>query len=492
MDSSLDSEISEKPEEPTLKEKTAKGFFWGGISNGVQQLLGIVFGIYLARTLNADDYGLVGMLSIFLAIANIIINSGFSIALTNNLEAKHKDYNAVFWFSFCVGLIIYIILYFCSPLIATFYDRSELINLSRVVFINFFFSGIAVAPYTVMFKKLMVKQLALIDIASISLSGIIGVSLTMFGFTYWALAIQSVVYAVSGACLRYIFSPWKPTLTIDFSPLKKMFPFSFNLLLTSLFQQIHANFFSVLLGKFYNATQLGYYYQGNKWMSMGNQLITGMVNMVAQPVIVQVNNDKERQLRIFRKMIRFAAFVAFPAFAGLAFVAYEFIIVTIGEKWLPSVTYLQILCIWGSIAPFILLYSQLLLSHSKSSIYLKGNIIIGSFQMVIIFILFMLKFPINYLVVFFVISYCFSLFYWHYFVNKIISIKILDLFKDIAPYISVTLISILITHIMLSKVDNIYILLIGKVLITIILYIAILWFSKSVILRESIKMVIKK
>ena len=125
--------------EQSLKDKTAKGLFWGGVSNGVQQLLGMLFGIYLARTLNAEDYGLVGMLAIFSGIASTIINSGFSVALTNKLDATHKDYNAVFWFSFVVSICLYIVLFFSAPLIASFYDRQELVNLSRVIFASFCF-----------------------------------------------------------------------------------------------------------------------------------------------------------------------------------------------------------------------------------------------------------------------------------------------------------------------------------------------------------------
>ena len=124
--------------EQTLREKTAKGLFWGGISNGVQQVLALGFGVYLARVLNAEDYGLVGMLAIFSGIASSIINSGFTVALTNKQDATHKDYNAAFWFMFFVGLLLYVILFFCAPLIARFYGRPELTSLSRVLFISFF------------------------------------------------------------------------------------------------------------------------------------------------------------------------------------------------------------------------------------------------------------------------------------------------------------------------------------------------------------------
>lgn len=478
--------------EQTLEEKTAKGLFWGGISSGVQQLLGMLFGIYLARVLNAEDYGLVGMLAIFSGIAGTIINSGFSVALTNKQDVTHKDYNAVFWFTFFIGLGLYVVLFFSAPFIAKFYGRPELVSLSRVLFISFFFSGMAIVPYTVMFKQLMVKKQAKIDITAMLMSGIVGVSLAMNGLAYWALAWQSVTYLVTGALLRCVISPWRPTLELDFTPLKSMLSFSVKMFLTSAFQQINGNIFSVLLGKFYSATQLGYYSQGNKWMGMGNQFIVGMINMVAQPVIVQVNNDKERQLNIFRKMIRFSAFVAFPAFLGLAFIAKEFILITIGEKWLPSVSLLQILCIWGITSPFVILYTQLIIAHGKSNIYLWGNIITGLLQFVVLIILYYLKMDIIYLVIGYVISYFCSLFYWHYTCTKFIDLKLSQILRDVSPYLFIAITAIVVTSGLVLPINNMYLLLVIKIISTACLYISILWLCDSCMLKESFKLLKRK
>ena len=219
--------------EQSLKDKTAKGLFWGGVSNGVQQLLGMLFGIYLARTLNAEDYGLVGMLAIFSGIASTIINSGFSVALTNKLDATHKDYNAVFWFSFVVSICLYIVLFFSAPLIASFYDRQELVNLSRVIFASFLFSGMAIVPHVILFKQLQVKMQAKIDVFALFLSGMCGVLLAFNGFAYWALAIQSTVYVASASLLKWMVVSWRPSLDFSIEPLKEMFPFSVKLFLAN-------------------------------------------------------------------------------------------------------------------------------------------------------------------------------------------------------------------------------------------------------------------
>ena len=331
--------------EETLKDKTAKGLFWGGISTFFQQIIGMVFGIVIARILSPDDYGLVAMLAIFSAIANTIMDSGFTTALINKKTIRHEDYNAVFWFSAFCGIVIYMILFLAAPLIAQFYNKPVLLNLSRVLFLSFLISSFGIAHNAILFKKLKVKQRGIIDVVAVSVSGGVGLIFALLGFAYWGLAIQLVSQCLVATLLRWYFSGWRPTLSFDLSPIKEMFGFSSKILFNNILGQVNMNIFSVLLGKFYTDTDTGYYSQGNKWMVLGNMTISNMIQGVAQPVLVEVADDKERQKKVFRKMLRFGAFISFPVLLGLAFVAKEFILLTVGEKWLNSVPYLQILTI---------------------------------------------------------------------------------------------------------------------------------------------------
>ena len=470
--------------ETSLKEKTARGLFWGGISNGTQQVLGVVFGVFLARILSADDYGLIGMLAIFTGIANAVINSGFTAALTNKPDASHRDYNAVFWFSFFVGLALYIILFLSAPLIAGFFKRPELTNLSRVLFISFFFSGLATPSYTILYKRLMVKQQALIDITALAASGVTGVTLAALGFAYWSIALQTVTYVTLSSCLRCIAARWRPTLQLDFSPLKEFFSFSFKIFLTHIFMQIQNNFFSVLIGKFYNAAQLGYYWQGYNWMLKGNQVITGMIGQVAQPVIVQVKDDRERQLNVFRKMIRFTAFISFPAFLGLAFIAKEFIVIAIGDRWLPSVPYLQLFCFWAIACCIGIVYIYLLLAHGKSGLYMKLNLITALLQLLVVVCMYPLGlFP---MVIGYVAIYAAALLIWQYYAKKLIRFRFGDFIKDIFPYFIISSGCIAVARIATLSVENPYALLLLKVSITALLYIVLMKVSNAVIFRELI------
>ncbi|MDR0863514.1 MAG: lipopolysaccharide biosynthesis protein [Candidatus Symbiothrix sp.] len=476
--------------ESTLKQKTANGLFWGGINNVLQLLIQVAFGIYMARMLDADDYGLVGMLAIFNGIAMMIINSGFSVALTNKQDADTKDYNAVFWFTVFVGLFLYIILFFSAPLIGEFFKRPELTNLSRVLFISFLLAGIGTVPYTVMFKKLMIKQQAIIDITAWIVALSVGIILAVKGFAYWALATQTVIQVSLSAILRFIIAPWKPTFTLNFWPLKSMLPFSVKLFLTNIFTQINTNVFSVIFGKFYSAEQVGFYNQGQKWTWMGNQVIAGMIGYVTQPILVQVNKDKDRQVKVLRKLIRFGAFVSFPLMLGLAFVGKEFILIAIGEKWLPSVPFLQLFCIWGAVGFLSTLYTNLIYANGKSNLYMYGTIITGLLQLIVVASMY--RFGVFPMVIGYISMYFIGLGIWQYYIHRLIELRLRDVLRDILPYLVITLGSFFAAWLLTKNIVNLYWLITAKIVISGVLYILVLRLSNSVILKESINFLLKR
>jgi O-antigen/teichoic acid export membrane protein len=476
--------------ETTLKQKTAKGLFWGGFSSAMQQIIGLGFGIYFARMLNADDYGMVGLLSIFSGIAGTLINSGFSTALINKRDAAHKDYNAVFWFSAFVSLFLYLILFFGAPLIARFFEEPELVKLSRVLFLSLLFGGIGMVPYTVMFKQLKIRQMAIIEIVSLFIGCLTGMILVISGFTYWAIAVQSLIYISLASVLRMIVARWRPDFHFDFSPLKEMFPFSVKLLFTGIFSQINTNVFSVLLGKFYTKTDVGNYAQGQKWMGMGHAFISTMINYVTQPVLAQINEERERQAKVLRKLIRFGAFVSFPLMLGLAFTGREFIVIAIGEKWLPAVPFLQLFCIWGAAGFLWALYTNLIFTQGKSNVYMYVSITVGLLQLATIFAMY--PFGIFPMVAGYVFMYFIGLLIWHYFANKLIGLRFRNVLSDTLPYLCITLICFGITWLITRNIQNIYLLFTSKIIIAAILYVVILKISNSVIFRESIEFLTKR
>ena len=476
--------------EQSLKDKTAKGLLWGGISNGTQQLLNLFFGIFLARLLTPNDYGMVGMLTIFSMIAGSIQESGFISALINKKDIKHEDYNAVFWFSILTSLCLYTILFFCAPLIARFFHQPELTTLARYSFIGFVVSSTGIAHSAYLYKNLVVKQRAFLNMIALTLSGIVGVTLAYNGYSYWGIATQSITY-ISTIMFGYWFiSPWRPSFHLNFTPLKGMITFSSKILATNIFIHLNNNIFSIILGKFYSEKEVGYYNQANKWNFMGYSLISGMINSIAQPVLTQVADDKERQLRIFRKMMRFTAFVTFPAMLGLSLIAPELITIAITDKWRKSAQMLQILCISGAFIPITNLCSNLLISKGKSNIYMWNAIALGLLQLLVMYLIH--PYGIQTMIITYVCINISWLMVWHHFVHKEIHYKSTDLLMDIFPYLFISASVMIATHYLTSSLTDIYLQFVCKIITAGILYVLIMWISQAEMLKESLNYLKRK
>lgn len=361
----------------SLKEKTARGLLWGGLSNGVQQILNLVFGIFLARMLTPADYGMVGMLSVFTVIATALQESGFTAALVNKRETRHEDYNAVFWFSIGMSFCLYILLFVSAPLIADFYHKPELTPLARYLFLGFVLSGMGTAHSAWLFKHLMVKQRTISQITALVISGCVGMTMAYNGFSYWSIATQNLVYVTVTTLFYWYFASWTPSINVNLRPLRNMLGFSSRILVTNMFSHVNYNMFSIILGRYYPTRDVGFYDQAYKWSSMGGLFILGMINSVAQPVLAEVANDRKRQQHIFRKLMIFTIAVSFPLMLGIGLMAEELVNLFLTDKWTGTIPLLRLLCISGAFVPITNLYQQLLISRGRSDLYMWGVIIEG-------------------------------------------------------------------------------------------------------------------
>ena len=474
----------------SLKQKTARGLFWGLVNNGTMQFLNLLFGICLGRLLSPDDYGMVGMLTVFSLIAGSLQESGFTAALANKKEIRHEDYNAVFWFSIGVSFLLYWILFFCAPWIADFYHQPELIPLGRYAFLGFFISSLGIVPAAYIFRNLMVKQKAIATALGLVVSGIAGITLAYCGFSYWGLATQSLLYVAVLNLYLWMVCPWRPTLAFNFHPVREMFGFSSKLLLTNIFTTINNNIFSILLGRFYSEKEVGQFNQASKWNYMGHTLITGMVNSVAQPMFVRIADDSDRQVRAFRKMLRFTSFIAFPAMFGLAFVAPELIVIAITDKWLTSARLLQILAIGGAFLPIAGLYTNLLISKGKSNIYLYGTVVLGVIQWILMLLL--SPYGLFLMVSVYVGVNILWLLVWQYFVHRELPVSLFQALKDILPFAGIAAGVMGVTYYITLPIGNIYMLALAKILLAAALYTGIMWVSKSVTFRECLDFLMKR
>lgn len=473
-----------------LKEKTAKGLFWGGLSSTLQQLLGLVIGIVLARILSPGDYGMVAMLMVFSLIAACLQEGGFGAALAIRKKVTAADYNAVFWFSILISGVMYLILFFAAPLIAEFNKTPELTPLARYAFLGFVISSFGTAHFAYLFRNMMVKQRTIASFTGSILSGIIGILLALNGYAYWGLITQDLCYKFITMSFFWYFSKWRPSFRVDLRPIREMFGFSSKMLLTNVLNNVNNQLLQSVLGHFYPVKLVGYYSQANKWNTMGYSMVGGMVNSIAQPVLAGVSEEKDRQRRVFRKMLRFTAFLSFPAMLGLALIAPEFIVLAIKEKWVACVPYLQLLCIAGAFIPLSQLYSNLLVSRGKSTIYLISTAAMIVLQLIAVIVFHSSGIQsLLYAIVLFNIGW---LFVWHRLASREINLCLGDIIRDLFPFITVALLSVGVAYGFSMLTDILWVRLLVKILVVLVTYPVLLYLLGAVVLRECLEFLFAK
>lgn len=488
-----------------LKDKMANGLLWGALNNGGMQLLNIIFGIVIARRVDPGDFGLMAMLTVFSSIAANLQESGFISALINRKNASKQDFNSVFWFNISVSAIVYIILWFCAPLIALYNHQPILTSLARYAFIGFFLASFSIVPRSQLMKELRVKEQTIVSLTALLISGTVGIIMAVCGMAYWGLATQSIVFVTMVSILSWYFTGWKPSLSFSFKPIKEMFGFSVKMLVTSIVNNLNKYAFETLMGRYYPKSDIGQYSQANKWNQMGSSLITGMVQGVAQPMFVAIRDDsssitdlQERYQRAFRKMLRFICFIAFPAMFGLALVAPELIVITVTDKYLESARLMQILCIGGAFLPIAALYYNFIISRGKSNVYMWNMIaqvllILADLFIVQHFHLVLCGFSgIKLMIVIYIFIIIFWTFIWHLFIWREIHLSIWNALKDIMPFLLIATITMGVTYFCTESIENQYLLLLSRIMIATIVYLTILWLLKAQVMRECIGYLRKK
>ena len=481
----------------SLKEKTAKGLFWGGMNNGVQQLLGLAFGIILGRLLDPSDYGMTAMLAVFSVIANELQSSGFKTGLINMKSPTHEDYNAVFWFNILAGIAIYVVLFFSAPLIADYYHQPKLIPLSRYVFLGFVFSSFGMAQSAYLTKQMQIKQIAQCGMTATLTSSIVSVILAALGFGYWALATQYLLYIAINTLLLWYFSPWRPTLKVTFEPIRRLFPFSFKIMLSAIFTQVNNNIMNLLLGRYYGETNTGHYNQAYQWSSKCFLLVGNMLKQVDQTVLVGLHDERERQLAVLRKMMRFTAFISFPLLFGLGLVSHEFIVLAIGEKWAFSASLLPLLCLCGAFMPLSTLLTDSIISQQRSDIYLWNTLALGIIQIVLMVSLW--RQGIYVMVIGYTILNIVWMFVWHFFARRLMSYSLIHFLKDMIPFAlaaaGVMVVTYYVTELTVDRLQitddylRLWVLLLSRVVMAALLYYAVMRLSGAVILKECLDFV---
>lgn len=479
----------------SLKQKTAKGLFWGAMNSGSTQILNLIFGIVLGRMLSPEIYSVVAILTIFVAIAGDLQSSGFTQALVNIKRPTDRDYNSVFSFNVVMSVLMYSILFLCAPLIADFYDRPYLTEVSRILFLTFLISSLGIAHGGYMMKNMMNKEMAIIGFVSLIVSGATGITLAFLGKSYWALVWQQIAYISVNLIGKFYFvRDWRPRLSLDFGPVKRMAPFAMNILVTKIVNTISNNILTNIFGKLFPDRLVGNYSQAYKWDTMANSLVGNTVGQIAQAVLVEASpsdsSEGNRELQVFRKMLRFTCFLSMPLMLGFALVANEFILITIGDKWAGCVPLLQVLCISGAFVPLYTMYQNLAMSQGRSDIFMWLNI--GQIVLQILIVMLFYRFSMLIMVCAYSVFMILWLIPWHHFTGRLIRYRWTDAFKDIAPFALSAAFAMAVTYWATNMISNLYILIAIRFVLAAAIYYGIMKMAKVQILKECEQFIFKK
>ena len=456
---------------------------WGGLNSGIQQLVGLAFGIVLGRLLSPSDYGMMAMISIFSLVATALQDSGFRTALTNIEHPKHEDYNSVFWFNIIMASSLYVILFLAAPLIGEYYHTPRVVPLCRYAFLSIVIASLGTAQSAYLFKHLRAKQQAEAGALAVILSSLTGVGMAFAGMAYWSLATQGLVYVGINTLLQWHFSPWRPSIHgITFAPVRRMFRFSCKILATTIMTHVNNNVLNILLGHYFTPRDTGNYNQAYQWNTKCYSLVQSMVAQVAQPVLVSLNGEEGRQKDVFRKMMRFTAFITFPLLFGFGLVAKEFIVIAIGEKWLASAQLIQILCVSGATMPLSTLFSNMIISKGRSGTFFWCTFTLGLVQIATMVLIWPMG--IRSMVIAYTILNTSWLLVWLFFVRRLIGYDYWMFFCDVMPFALAAAGVMGVAYIATMPLSNLIALLISRFIIAVVLYYVVMKIARVKILAE--------
>ena len=361
--------------EETLHQKTVKGAAWSFADNFLSLGISFIVGIILARLLSPEEYGLIGIITIFVNVFNSIVDSGFSNALIRKNDASDTDYNTVFWSNLFVSSIMCLALFLCSEPIAIFFERPELKALTQVMSIIVIINAFAIVQRTLLVKKIDFKTQTKVSLIASITSGVIGVGMAMMGFGVWSLVGQQISRQLFNTVFLWILNKWRPQKLFSWLSFKELFGFGWKLLVSSLINTTWNELYQVVIGKCYNSSTLGLYTRAQQFASLFSSNITTVVQRVSYPALSSIKEDNIHLKAAYQRVIKVTMLVTFTLMLGLAGVADKFVYVLVGEKWMECVPMLQILCFQMMLFPLHAINLNMLQVQGRSDLFLKLEII---------------------------------------------------------------------------------------------------------------------
>ena len=430
----------------TLKQKTITGLIWSFIDSIANQGITFIIGIILARLLSPKEFGLIGMLTIFIAISQSFIDSGFRQALIRKQNCTQTDYSTVFYFNIVVGVFFYFILFLCSKSIGVFFNEPILKDLIRVFGLSLIINSFTIIQSTLLTKRIDFKLQAKISLIASFISGIISIYMAYTGWGVWSLVALALIKYTINSLLLWLWNQWKPIWYFSQNSFNELFTFGSKLLVSGLIDTIYRNVYYLVIGKYFSAVELGFYTQADQFQSLPSSSLQGIIGRVSYPVLSTIQNDMQRLRENYKKIIRSTMLITFVLMLGMAAVARPMILTLIGEKWEPCIIYLQMLCFVGMFYPLHSLNLNMLQVQGRSDLFLRIEIVkkILAIPIIIIGVFWGIKIMILGMMLLTLVSFYLNS-YWS---GRLIGYSSLEQIKDILPsfLLAITMSSVVFTE----------------------------------------------
>lgn len=355
----------------SVRTKYVRGIAWNFVEKMLVQGSSFIISIVLARLLSPSDFGLVGMLSIFVAISDVFIHAGFAKALIQKKDKTDIDYSTAFVTNVSTALIIYVIMFFSAPLIARYYHEPILIEITRVLSINFILGSFNIVQRSRLMSSVNFKALARVNIISVIVGGIIGIVLAYSGFGVWSLVIKTLCTSLVLMIMFPLSSKWKPSIKFSKNSFKQLFGFGSKLMITGIYSVIFRNISTIFIGRYYKSSQLGYYTRASQFSETIAHTVYNVLGTVSFPVLSSLQDDRKHMVSVYKKSLYYTSLIVFPIMILCTLLAKPIILVLLTEKWLPCVALMQWLFLARMFTPVSALNMNILNAIGRSDLFMK-------------------------------------------------------------------------------------------------------------------------
>lgn len=455
---------------PSIKSKATSGFMWNAFERFLVTIGQFIIGIVLARLLMPKDFGLIAMLSIFIAISQVFIQSGMGSGLIQKQDRTAEDYSTVFVFNLAVSVLCYFVLFVTAPLIGNFYEMPALIPLTRVLGLNLIINALAVVQRTKLEIEVDFKTLAKVNVSALLVGGGLGIIAAIYGFGVWALVIQTLSISVFTVIGLWSLGNWTFSVIFSQESFSKLFGFGSKLLAAGIYAKSLQEVYNLVIGKAYSASELGFFTQAKILSNKPSSIVISVLQNVSFPILASLQDDQNKMVTVYSRMIKMAGFITFPAMAVLAILAEPLVLLLLTEKWLPTVPLLQWLCFARIITPLCTINMNILNAVGRSDLFLKVDLI--KFPIIVIALVVTIPISLEAVVIGQVVTSIISFFINAYMPGKLFGFGATKQLKELFQTIIVTTCMCIIIILVLNIIpSNLYKVVIGLIMSSIIYFI---------------------